>query len=86
MKILFCALLFSASAVADAKLATINGRYVFAQISNMRRDQYLLDTQTGKLWRVVCIEEDPKTPSECGRSVMMPVEFTDQKGNLRSSP
>jgi hypothetical protein len=31
-------------------LSSGNGRYVFGQISEYRRDQYLLDTQTGRLW------------------------------------
>lgn len=34
-------------------LTAVNGRYVFGQISNFRRDQYLLDTQTGRLWVMV---------------------------------
>jgi hypothetical protein len=31
-------------------LAAPGGRYVFGQVSVMRRDQFLLDTQTGRLW------------------------------------
>jgi hypothetical protein len=34
-------------------LGSANGRYVFGQISQLRRDQYMLDTQTGRLWQVV---------------------------------
>jgi hypothetical protein len=34
-------------------LGTPTGRYVFGQVSEYRRDQYLLDTQTGRLWQVV---------------------------------
>jgi opacity protein-like surface antigen len=58
-----CALAFSASVAIAAdpvkvappqqKTLTGNGRYVFGQISDYRSDQYMLDTQTGKLWRVV---------------------------------
>jgi hypothetical protein len=29
------------------------GRFVFGQISDFRRDQFMLDTKTGRLWRVV---------------------------------
>lgn len=34
-------------------LSSTNGRYVFGQISEMARDQYMLDTKTGRLWQVV---------------------------------
>jgi len=34
-------------------LGSGNGRYVFGQINNARRDQYMLDTQTGRLWQIV---------------------------------
>ena len=29
------------------------GRYVFGQINEYNADQYMLDTQTGRLWRLV---------------------------------
>lgn len=34
-------------------LSSASGRFVFGQISEYRRDQYLLDTQTGRLWQIV---------------------------------
>lgn len=34
-------------------LSTPNGRFVLGQISDFRSDQYLLDTQTGRLWQAV---------------------------------
>jgi hypothetical protein len=33
-------------------LSTTNGRFVFGQISDFRSDQYMLDTQTGRLWQI----------------------------------
>lgn len=36
-------------------LGVNGGRYVLGQISSMRRDQYLLDTQTGRIWESVNI-------------------------------
>lgn len=32
----------------SSSIYTDGGRYEFSQISDMRRDQYLVDTQTGK--------------------------------------
>ncbi len=37
-----------------------NQRYVFGQISDFRRDQYLLDTKTGRLWQKVCAKSGDK--------------------------
>lgn len=33
-------------------LSAPGGRYVFGQLSDYRRDQYLLDTQTGRVWQI----------------------------------
>lgn len=33
---------------------TVGGRYQLVQISQARRDQFLVDTQTGRVWNVVC--------------------------------
>jgi hypothetical protein len=37
----------------NKNLSSENGRFVFGQISEYRRDQYLLDTQTGRIWQIV---------------------------------
>jgi hypothetical protein len=34
-------------------LSAPGGRFVFGQVSNMARDQYMLDTLTGRLWQIV---------------------------------
>ena len=33
-------------------LSSTNGRFVFGQISNSSKDQFMLDTLTGRLWRI----------------------------------
>ena len=33
-------------------LGCAGGRFVFGQISDSSKDQYMLDTQTGRLWRI----------------------------------
>ena len=33
-------------------LSTTKGRFVFGQISNSSKDQFMLDTFTGRLWRI----------------------------------
>lgn len=37
---------------ANKSLTAENGRYVYGQISELRRDQYMLDTKTGRLWNL----------------------------------
>ena len=49
------ALTFSATALADG-IAMSSGRFQLVQLSAMRRDQYLIDTQTGRIWNNVCAE------------------------------
>ena len=33
-------------------LSSQNGRFVFGQISGSSKDQFMLDTQTGRVWRI----------------------------------
>jgi hypothetical protein len=33
-------------------LCSATGRYVFGQISGSSKDQFMLDTQTGRLWQI----------------------------------
>lgn len=33
-------------------LSSENGRFVFGQISSSDKDKFMLDTQTGRLWRI----------------------------------
>ncbi len=39
-------------------MSSPNGRYVFSQVSEFARHQYMLDTQTGRLWQIVHDEKD----------------------------
>lgn len=75
-------------ALADASsgsqvLSSQGGRYVFGQVSSYRRDQYMLDAETGRLWRMTCVSHESKTdakatgPGECGLTVLDPVPYTD---------
>lgn len=68
-------------------LSAPGGRFVFGQISSYRRDQFMLDTQTGRLWQMVCSrtdETDPKKP--CLTTVLEPVSYTNQAGSLSQTP
>jgi len=42
----------------DKSLKYENGRFIFGQISKMRRDQYMLDTYSGRTWQIVADKND----------------------------
>ena len=42
-------------------LSSENGRFIFGQIPEYRRDQYMLDTKTGRLWHIVVNKEEVKS-------------------------
>lgn len=60
-------------------LSTPGGRYVFGQISEGRIDQYLLDTQTGRLWTFITYCTDTTKKETCKPPVLRPVEFETQE-------
>jgi len=62
-------------------LAAPGGRYVFGQISDWRRDQYLLDTQSGRLWKPLCLQVNKDDSKSCDILVMSPMPFIDNLGN-----
>lgn len=77
----------STSAIADdvvkvqppqqKMLSTPSGRFVFGQISDMRADQFMLDTQTGRLWQVIVWNDaDGKASKQ-----LTAVPYSDIKGN-----
>ncbi len=55
------------------------GRFVFGQINEFNADQYMLDTQTGRLWRLV------DTADGTG-SVLEPVSYQLPDGGLQVLP
>jgi len=91
MRLLAWVMLCAAAASAQAQtpttghqgsLSAAGGRYVFGQISESRRDQYMLDTQTGRLWVQACIASSKEDPKQCAQTGLVPVSFTDGKGDL----
>jgi hypothetical protein len=65
--------LSNAADVAKAPLAAPGGRFVLGQISDARADEYLLDTQTGKVWRIVL---------NGSSTVLQPIQFVDSQGRI----
>jgi len=70
------ALPFGSAAVAQASNQPAvlggNGRYVFGQINEYNADQYMLDTATGRLWRLVDTADGNSSVLE-----MVPYAMTD---------
>jgi hypothetical protein len=66
-----------------------SGRYVFGQISEFRADQYMLDTQTGRLWRIVLRRPKNQDGTDApGDSlpVLDAVPYVAADGNLSAAP
>lgn len=63
-------------------LASQNGRFVFGQISDSRADQYLLDTQTGRLWVIRTHELILKDGTKDPYPALDPVPFFIDQSNL----
>jgi hypothetical protein len=55
-------------------LSAPGGRFVFGQISSGRVDQYLLDTQTGKVWQMQCAKKAADGFS-CDSALFVPIPF-----------
>jgi len=66
-------------------LSSVQGRFVFGQISEYRRDQYMLDTATGRLWQKVCAQSDSgkSTQDDCITVLQtIPYVGTDDKWSV----
>lgn len=79
--ILFC--LIGGIANADENypaqvLAPANARYVFGQISKFGRDQYMLDTVSGRLWQIA-EGKDKET-------LLQPVLYKNPDGTYSDNP
>ena len=62
---------------SEKVLTSGTGRYVFGQISDSSKDQYMLDTLTGRLWRV----------GETSSGVhLKEIPYKDDKGKLSPYP
>lgn len=58
---------------------------MFGQISNFRRDQYVLDTKTGRLWQKV-IAKVGKQGEETEVSILQPVLYEAPDGKWGVDP
>ena len=68
-------------------LSSQAGRFVFGQISDSKKDQFMLDTHTGRLWRIsesgmigIFLSPVPYRNKE-GKYSPLPEEITGETGN-----
>lgn len=70
---------------AGSVLSSAGGRYVFGQISGYGRHQFMLDTQTGRLWRMVCAKLGEKQPGDvvtpCDLHALDPQPYLNSQGD-----
>ncbi len=69
-KIILVLMLFPLMGFGAAKnQGTSSGRFQLIQLSDFRRDQFLIDTQSGQLWRITCaVQANSGGSAECGFS------------------
>ena len=70
-------------------LVSSSGRFVFGQISEYRRDQFMLDTQTGRLWQIVTRKAKNPDGSDApgdGYAILDSVPYADINGKLDLTP
>ena len=60
-------------------LSTANGNYVFGQTSQMRSDQFMLETKTGRLWMLT-------NNSKAGGLALIPVLYQISPGQYSFEP
>lgn len=83
--VLMAACLLSASVWGQSEprpgsvLSSANGRYVFGQVSVARRDQFMLDTQTGRLWQIVQSSYKKEDGTEGKYEILQSIPY-DQQG------
>ena len=65
-------------------LSSTNGRYVFGQVSEYRRDQYMLDTQTGRLWKIVSTKAKGADGAETSYEILEWVPYSSE--NINAAP
>lgn len=76
MIILTCASLWAATVFAKGKVAeSPGGRFQLVQLGEMRRDQFLLDAETGRIWRASCIQRGSGT--DCLEYAWVPEAIVD---------
>lgn len=63
---------------AGKVLSSAAGRFVFGQISDSSKDQFMLDTQTGRLWRI-------GESSDVGTHLRA-IPYRDKQGNVSLCP
>ncbi len=59
-------------------LTAPGARYVLGQISKNRKDQYLLNTETGRVWQLVIDKE--------GTLFLQPIFFQSLQGKMVATP
>jgi hypothetical protein len=70
----------------QAVLSTTQGRFAFGQVSESSEDKFMLDTFTGRLWRLtkrtdigLCLTSVPYRNEE-GECAPLPIEIPEAKG------
>ena len=75
----------SVPAKSSKTLSSEKGRFVLGQISDFRSDQYLLDTETGRVWSIV-VTKTGEQSKDSEIKVLQPVLFITPEGKFSIEP
>lgn len=68
----------------------IGGRFQLIQLGEYRRDQFLIDTETGRIWNSICVvtgSPDPKkASSECQGTLAWEEMYVENLHTLKAGP
>lgn len=90
-KILILFMLISINGIADDKvkqdfpkkiLSGEGGRFAIGQISDFRSDQYVIDTKTGRIWKIITLTNEKGVQYE----TLQRVYYLDDKGIFIDTP
>jgi len=69
-----------ARALSAPPAANGNGRFVFGQVNDIRADQYMLDTKTGRMWQMF------KRPNSEEMELVPVVYISDDRSSANATP
>jgi hypothetical protein len=75
----------SSPAKSSKTLSSEKGRFVLGQISDFRSDQYLLDTETGRVWSIG-VTRTGEQGKDSEIKVFQPVLFITPEGKFSIEP
>lgn len=86
LALMFMAGSVSAQAPTKQTSPSTPGRFQLVQLGDSRTDQYLLDTQTGRVWHTACATPSETAVNKCAREMFDELEVSGLRDFTRAKP